>query len=119
MLEELDAAIQQADVLADLVAEADQVVKDGEVTALVRLLLEQHREVSRQAAAIVKLGISAARISAEQAAATAQEWRVAMRESGVVLTAAEQEQLAQAFAERLRLRSATLRTTTLPRLGHD
>ena len=113
MLEELDAAIQQADVIAELVAEADQVVKDGEVTALARLLLDQHREIAKQSQAIVKLGISAAKISAEQAEATAREWRAALRESGVLLSAEDQERLAQAFAERLRRRTAVI-----PRLGH-
>jgi hypothetical protein len=108
LLEELEAASLHADVLAELVAEADQVVKDGEPTALVRMLLDQHREVARQAASIVKLGISAARISAEQGAATAHEWRAAIRESGVSLSAEDQERLAEAFAERLRRHTATI-----------
>ena len=108
MLIELQKAVAHAATLAELVDESGQVVRDGEVTPLVRMLLDQHQEVARQARDIVKLGISAAKISAEQAEATAAEWRAAIRESGVLLSADDERRLASAFAERLQ-RRATLR----------
>jgi hypothetical protein len=113
MLQELAAAVAQAEVIAELVEQADQIIENGEPTALARMLIEAHHRISRQATEITKLGISAAAISAAQAQATAAEWRAAIKESGVSLSREDQDRLAEAFVERLR------RRLDVPRIGHE
>jgi hypothetical protein len=106
MLQELDAALQQAEVIADLVAEADRVVKDGEPTALVRLLLDQHREIARQSQAVVKLGISAAKLSKETAQVARDAHERAIRRWSVRATREERDELLRLVAEEIRSVSA-------------
>jgi hypothetical protein len=85
-----------------MVDQADRIIEDGQLTALTRACLEQHREVSRQAAVVLKLQVSAARITREQADATREALRRGVRRWSVHTSHEDREELVRIVGEELR-----------------